>query len=86
MQISSERNSASATAPIPKFFPNLEKRKQAILSSVLNQNLLNIWEYNFRNAIVLFRAPQLNNKFEPDFVKFEGKTKEELNDFVKASL
>lgn len=35
------------------------------------------------NGIILFRAPQLSNKFEPDFVKFEGKTKEDLNDFVK---
>jgi len=38
-----------------------------------------------KNAIILFRAPQLHNKFEPDFVKFEGKTKEDLNEFVKKS-
>lgn len=35
------------------------------------------------DAIYLFRAKQLANKFEPDFVKFEGKTKEELTTFVK---
>lgn len=39
-----------------------------------------------RNGIVLFRAAHLSNKFEPDFVKFEGKTKEDLNDFVKDTL
>lgn len=37
------------------------------------------------NAIILFRAPQLHNKFEPNFVKFEGKSKEDLNEFVKKS-
>lgn len=35
------------------------------------------------DAVYLFRAKQLSNKFEPDFVKFEGKTKEELSTFVK---
>jgi hypothetical protein len=39
----------------------------------------------FRDAIILYRAPQLSNKFESDFVKFEGKTKEDLNEFVKKS-
>lgn len=38
------------------------------------------------DAIVLFRSPQLANKFEPDFVKFPGKTVDELTDFVKANL
>lgn len=33
------------------------------------------------NAIYLFRAKQLANKFEPDFVKFEGN--DDLNTFVK---
>ncbi|XP_053688162.1 protein disulfide-isomerase A3 [Sabethes cyaneus] len=35
------------------------------------------------DAVYLFRAKQLSNKFEPDFVKFEGKTKDDLNTFVK---
>lgn len=38
------------------------------------------------DAIYLFRAKQLANKFEPDFVKFEGKTKEELTTFVKENF
>lgn len=38
------------------------------------------------DAIYLFRAKQFANKFEPDFVKFEGKTKEELSDFVKENF
>lgn len=38
------------------------------------------------DAIVLYRAPQLRNKFEADFVTFEGKTKVELDEFVKANL
>jgi hypothetical protein len=38
------------------------------------------------NAIYLFRAPQLANKFEPNFVKFEGKDKSELSIFVKEKL
>lgn len=40
----------------------------------------------YSDAIVLYRAPQLSNKFEPAFVKFSGKTKEDLTDFVKSSL
>lgn len=39
-----------------------------------------------KNAIYLFRAPQLNNKFEPATVKFEGKDSTELGDFVKKNL
>ncbi|XP_058831651.1 protein disulfide-isomerase A3 [Topomyia yanbarensis] len=35
------------------------------------------------DAIYLFRAKQLANKFENDFVKFSGKTKDELTAFVK---
>lgn len=38
------------------------------------------------DAIFLFRAKQLSNKFEPDFVKFEGKTKDELTTFVKENF
>lgn len=38
------------------------------------------------DAIVLYRAPQLANKFEPDFVVFDGKTKEDLNTFVKKNF
>ncbi|CAO1413169.1 unnamed protein product [Diamesa tonsa] len=38
------------------------------------------------NAIIIIRAAQLSNKFEPSFVKFEGKTKEELTDFVKKNF
>lgn len=38
------------------------------------------------DAIVLFRNPQLANKFEPDFVKFTGKTSAELTEFVKNNL
>ncbi|XP_055625105.1 protein disulfide-isomerase A3 [Toxorhynchites rutilus septentrionalis] len=38
------------------------------------------------NAIYLIRAKQLANKFEPDFVKFEGKTKDELSTFVKENF
>lgn len=38
------------------------------------------------DAIYLFRAKQLANKFEPDFVKFEGKTKDELSTFVKENF
>ncbi|CRK99496.1 CLUMA_CG012815, isoform A [Clunio marinus] len=36
-----------------------------------------------KNAIILFRAPQYHNKFESDFVKFEGKSKDDLSEFVK---
>lgn len=35
------------------------------------------------DAIYLFRAPQLANKFEPSFVKFTGKDKAELSIFIK---
>jgi protein disulfide isomerase family A protein 3 len=38
------------------------------------------------DAIILFRAPHLANKFEADFVKFTGKTKEDLQDFVKENV
>lgn len=38
------------------------------------------------DAIVLFRAAQLANKFEPDFVKFPGEILLELTDFVKNNL
>lgn len=42
--------------------------------------------FSFSDAIVLYRAPQLANKFEPNFVKFDGKTKDDLNNFVKKHL
>ncbi|XP_055606688.1 protein disulfide-isomerase A3 [Uranotaenia lowii] len=38
------------------------------------------------DAIFLFRAKQFANKFEPDFVKFEGKTKDDLTTFVKENF
>jgi protein disulfide isomerase family A protein 3 len=38
------------------------------------------------DAIVLFRAPQLKNKFEANHVRFEGKTKDDLATFVKDNL
>uniref|UniRef100_A0A336KRW2 Protein disulfide-isomerase n=1 Tax=Culicoides sonorensis TaxID=179676 RepID=A0A336KRW2_CULSO len=38
------------------------------------------------DAVLLFRNPQLSNKFEPDFVKFEGKSLDELTQFVKENL
>ncbi|CAD7083694.1 unnamed protein product [Hermetia illucens] len=38
------------------------------------------------NAIVIFRAPQLHNKFEPSSVKFEGETLGELTEFVQANF
>lgn len=40
----------------------------------------------FRNAIYLFRAPQLTNKIEPASVKFTGKDSSELSEFVKNNL
>lgn len=43
-------------------------------------------KYGETDAILLFRAPQLANKFEPDFVKFEGKGREQLTDFVKENI
>lgn len=38
------------------------------------------------DAIILFRAAHLQNKFETNTVKFEGTTKDELVEFVKASF
>lgn len=38
------------------------------------------------DAIVLFRATHLRNKFEEDSIVFTGQTKVELDDFVKANL
>jgi protein disulfide isomerase family A protein 3 len=38
------------------------------------------------DAIVIKRASQFANKFEPCTVKFEGKTKNDLSDFVKANF
>lgn len=38
------------------------------------------------DAILLFRNPQLANKFEPDFVKFTGKNVADLTEFVKVNL
>ncbi|XP_063699405.1 protein disulfide-isomerase A3 [Culicoides brevitarsis] len=39
-----------------------------------------------KDAIVLFRAPHLANKFEEDFVKFTGKDMDALTQFVKDNL
>lgn len=39
-----------------------------------------------KDAILLYRAPQLSNKFEPSFVKFEGKDSGELREFVKKNF
>lgn len=39
-----------------------------------------------KDTIILFRAPNLNNKFEPNFVKFEGKSEDELGAFIKANF
>jgi protein disulfide isomerase family A protein 3 len=38
------------------------------------------------DAIYLFRAPQLSNKFESSSVKFTGKSSSELSEFVKKNL
>ncbi|XP_058460976.1 protein disulfide-isomerase A3 [Malaya genurostris] len=38
------------------------------------------------DAIYLIRAKQFGNKFEPDTVKFDGKSKDELNAFVKENF
>jgi len=43
-------------------------------------------KYGESNAILLFRSSQMANKFESDFVKFEGKTKEQLNEFIKTNI
>lgn len=40
----------------------------------------------FSDAIVLFRAPQFSNKFEPSTVTFEGSSLEDLTAFVKDNL
>lgn len=41
-------------------------------------------KYGYSNNIVLFRPKHLNNKFEPDFVVFDGATtKEAVNSFVE---
>lgn len=39
--------------------------------------------YKETNAIVLFRAPQYQNKFEPNSVTFKGSSLDELTTFVK---
>lgn len=38
------------------------------------------------DAILLYRAPQLGNKFEPDFVKFTGESKADLDEFIKGNI
>lgn len=38
------------------------------------------------DAIVLYRAPQFKNKFEPSTVVFDGSSLDELTTFVKANL
>lgn len=42
-------------------------------------------KYGLTNGIILFRAPQYANKFEDNFVKFEGEGIEELTTFVKGN-
>lgn len=39
-------------------------------------------KYDVSDAIILFRAPQYSNKFEENFVKFDGTTLDELITFV----
>jgi protein disulfide-isomerase A3 len=68
-----------------KFSKKLEKRKIRIRIEIKIFKLIINLLLN-SDAIILYRAPQLANKFEPNFVKFEGKTKEELNLFVKRNL
>lgn len=41
---------------------------------------------SFSDAIVLYRAPQFKNKFEPSTVVFEGTTLDDLTTFVKKNL
>ncbi|XP_055917609.1 protein disulfide-isomerase A3 [Eupeodes corollae] len=38
------------------------------------------------DAIILFRAPHLANKFEPSFVKFDGSSELDLTNFIKANF
>ena len=41
-------------------------------------------KYSFKDNIVLFRPKVMSNKFEPDFVKFEGSvSKIEVKKFIK---
>jgi protein disulfide-isomerase A3 len=42
-------------------------------------------KYGVDDAVLLVRATHLSNKFEPNFVKFEGSSKAELNEFVKSN-
>lgn len=39
-------------------------------------------KYGVSDAIILFRAPQYNNKFEDNFVQFDGTTLDQLITFV----
>lgn len=41
---------------------------------------------NEKNAIILYRAPQLANKFEPASLKFEGSSLADLDTFVKENI
>lgn len=41
-------------------------------------------KYGEDNAIILIRAPQYQNKFEDNEVKFDGDSYDELVDFVKS--
>lgn len=41
-------------------------------------------KYGYSNSVVLFRPKHLNNKFEPDFVVYDGSaSKEAMNSFVE---
>lgn len=46
------------------------------------RNSSNIAFYIFRDAIVIYRAPQFHNEFEPNFVRFTGNSFDELVNFV----
>ena len=44
-------------------------------------------KYKFSDNIVLFRPKVMSNKFEPDFVKYEGAvSKLEIKKFIKDNL
>lgn len=40
----------------------------------------------YSDAIIIFRAAHLQNKFESNTVTFEGKTKDELSEFVTSNF
>lgn len=40
----------------------------------------------YRDAIILYRASQYQNKFEESHLKFDGKSLEDLKAFVKKNM